>query len=228
MHAQIADSGLLNTQIVHTAIWISLWKLYFSSAAAAWLGSHRALHCALAWRRIACAIFGHLTCRRRGRLVTNRQLGWHHSWRRGGWCRRRLRCLIELISFADAPPAGLVRTKPRCTLQAHDVAIEVAQHFGKIVVKSVFCEVWFCSDCRRYIMNEVAVEDHYFGSLKTDNLAARLSTRHHERPKGAIGPKLSRAYHVVFKNVGTKFNFCVGSPAEFSARFRRKNLDGLH
>ena len=163
-----------------------------------------------------------------------RQRGGHHSsrllaqWRRSGWCRRRRRSLVELISFADAPPAGLVRTKPRCTLQAHDVAIEVAQHFGKIVVKSVFCEVWFCSDCRRYIMNEVAVEDHYFGSLKTDNLAARLSTRHHERPKGAIGPKLSRAYHVVFKNVGTKFNFCVGSPAEFSARFRRKNLDGLH
>ena len=53
-------------------------------------------------------------------------------WRRNGWCRRRLRSLVELISIADATPAGLVRTKPRCKLQAHDVAIEVAQHFGKI------------------------------------------------------------------------------------------------
>ena len=45
--------------------------------------------------------------------------------------------VVELISFADASPTGSVRTKPRCTLQAHDVAIEVAQHFEKIVVKSV-------------------------------------------------------------------------------------------
>ena len=77
-----------------------------------------------------------------------RQRGGHHSswqlaqWRRSGWCRRRRRSLVELISFADAPPAGLVRTKPRCTLQAHDVAIEVAQHFGKFIVKPVFGEVW--------------------------------------------------------------------------------------
>ena len=30
------------------------------------------------------------------------------------------------VAFADSPPAGLVRTKPRCTLQALDVAIEEA------------------------------------------------------------------------------------------------------
>ena len=89
----------------------------------------------------ADASFRTITGRRRGRLV-----GWVHTilpccWRRSCWCRRRgrrrRRSLVELISFADAPPSGLVRTKPRCTLQAHDVAIEVAQHFEKIVVKSV-------------------------------------------------------------------------------------------
>ena len=47
-------------------IWISSWTLYFSSAAAAWLRSRRALHSALAGR---CASFGTLTCSRRGRLV---------------------------------------------------------------------------------------------------------------------------------------------------------------
>ena len=46
--------------------------------------------------------------------------------------------VVELISCPDSPPAGLVRTKPRCTLQAHNVAIEEAQHFRKIAVKSAF------------------------------------------------------------------------------------------
>ena len=46
--------------------------------------------------------------------------------------------VVELISCPDSPPARLVRTKPRCTLQAHNVAIEEAQHFRKIAVKSVF------------------------------------------------------------------------------------------
>ena len=81
-------------------------------------------------------------------------------------------CVVELISFADSPPGGLVRTKPRCTLQAHNVAIEEAQHFRKIAEKSVF-SVWFRSDCRHDIIYEVAVEDSCFGSLKTDALAAR-------------------------------------------------------
>ena len=67
-------------------------------------------------------------------------------------------CVVELISFA---------------LQAHNVAIEEAQHFRKITVKSVFGEVWFRSDCQHAIINEVAVEDSCFGSLKTDALAAR-------------------------------------------------------
>ena len=77
--------------------------------------------------------------------------------------------VVELISCPDSPPAGLVRTKPRCTLQAHNVAIEEAQHFRKISVKSVFgkvCSVWFRSDCRRDIINEVAVEDRCFGSKR--------------------------------------------------------------
>ena len=161
---KIAFSGLLNAQIARTAIWISLWKLYFSSAAAAWLGSRRARHGALAGRRIAGASFGTLTGRRRGRLVSGAGTILPGCWRRSGWCRRRRRSLVELISFADAPPAGLVRTKPRCTLQAHDVAIEEAQHFRKIAVKSVFGEVWFRSDCRREIICEVAVEDSCFAA----------------------------------------------------------------
>ena len=128
-------------------------KLYFSSAAAAWLRSCRARHGALAWLRIAGLSFGTRTgtSRRRGRLLGGAGsilLGClrRSGWRRSGWRRWLQGSLVELISFADAPPAGLVRTKPRCTLQAHDVAIEVAQHFEKIVVKSVFAEAWFCRD----------------------------------------------------------------------------------
>ena len=126
-----ADFWLLNAQIERTAIWISSWKLYFSSAAAAWFGSRRALHGALAGRRIAGASFGTLTCRRRGKLVSGAGTILPGCWRRSGWCRRRRRSLVELtgISFAYAPPAGLVQTKCRCTLKAHHVALEVAQHF---------------------------------------------------------------------------------------------------
>ena len=131
---KIADSWLLNAQIARTAIWISSWKLYFSSAAAAWLGSRRAQHGALAGRRIAGAVFGTLTGRRRGRLVSGAGTILPCCWPRSGWCRLRWRSLVELISFVDAPPAGLVQTRPRCNLQAHDVVIEVAQQFGKIVV----------------------------------------------------------------------------------------------
>ena len=52
---KIAYSWLLNAQIARTVIWISSWKLYFSSAAAAWLGSRQARHSALAGRRMASA-----------------------------------------------------------------------------------------------------------------------------------------------------------------------------
>ena len=61
---EIVYSGLLNAQIARTAIWISSWKLYFSSAAADWLRNRRSRHGALAG-----ASFGTLTCRRRGMLV---------------------------------------------------------------------------------------------------------------------------------------------------------------
>ena len=134
---------------------------------AAWLRSRRGRHGALTGRRIAGTSFGTLARRRRGRLVG--RAGGAGTippccWRRSGWClrrdRRRLHCLVKLISFADA---GLVRMKPRCTLQAHNVAIEEAQHFRKIAVKSVLGEVWFRSDCRRDVRNEVAV-DRYFGN----------------------------------------------------------------
>ena len=113
---KIAYSGLLNAQIARTVIWKSSWKLYFSQA---WLRSRRARHGAL---RIAGASFGTLTSRRRGRLIGGAGTILPDCWRRS--------------TFSDAPPSGLVRTKPRCTLQAHDVAIEEAQHFGKIFVKS--------------------------------------------------------------------------------------------
>ena len=66
---KIAYSGLLNAQISSTVIWLSSWKLYFSSTAAAWLRSRLVHHCALAWRRIASGSFCTLTDRRRGRLV---------------------------------------------------------------------------------------------------------------------------------------------------------------
>ena len=86
-----------------------------------------------------------------------RRQGCHHSPLPGCWRRRRdlrrRRSLVELISFAYSPPAWLVRTKPRCTLQAHNVATSEAQRFRTIAVKSVFGEVWFRSDCRRDIIN---------------------------------------------------------------------------
>ena len=78
-----ADFWLLNAQIERTAIWISSWKLYFSSAAAAWFGSRRALHGALAGRRIAGASFGTLTCRRRGKLVSGAGTILPGCWRSG-------------------------------------------------------------------------------------------------------------------------------------------------
>ena len=132
-------------KIARTAIWTSSWKLYFSTLRSRW-----ARHGALAGRRIAVASVGTLTGKRRGRLVGGAGTILPCCWRRSGWCRRRgrrrRRSLVELNSFADAPPAGLVQTKPRCALQPHDVAIEVAQHFGKIFVTSVFGEVWFRRD----------------------------------------------------------------------------------
>ena len=67
---KIAYSGLLNAQIARTVIWIRSWEFYFSSAAAAWLRSRRALHGVLAGRRIAGDSFGTLTGRRRGRLLS--------------------------------------------------------------------------------------------------------------------------------------------------------------
>ena len=57
---KIAYSWLLNAQIACTASWISTWKLYFSSAVAAWLRSRRSRH---------GAGLGTLTSRRRGMLV---------------------------------------------------------------------------------------------------------------------------------------------------------------
>ena len=124
---------LLNAQIVCTTNWTSTQKLYFSSAAAAWLTSRCSWH---------GASFGTLTCRS---LVWDaRRRGRHHSpfcWRRSCWCLRR--------GWLRRPPSGSVQTKPRSTVQAHDVAIEVAQHFEKIVVKSVFGEGCFRRDCRR-------------------------------------------------------------------------------
>ena len=151
---KIAYSRLFNAPIARTATWIriSSWKLYFLSVVATWLSSRRSRHGALAGRRIVGASFGTLTGRRRGRLVGG--VGTIHPccWRRGCqcWCQRRglwhLRSLVQPISFADAPSTGLVGTKPRCASHAHDAAIEVAQHFGKIVVKSVFGNVWFRHD----------------------------------------------------------------------------------
>ena len=72
MH-KIAYSGIFNAQIASTVIcqWISSWKLYFSSAAAAWLRSRQAWRGALAGRRIAGASFATLTL----------QEAWEARWR---------------------------------------------------------------------------------------------------------------------------------------------------
>ena len=122
------------------------WKLLFSSAAGGLDLKHQG-----AARRPRRA-----QDRRRQLRHPHRQEAWEA---RRHWCRRRglrSRCsLVELIYFADSPPVGLVRMKPRCTLQAQDVAIEEAQHFEKNVVKSVFGE--FCLSL----------------------VPSRLSTRHH-------------------------------------------------
>ena len=144
---RIAYSWLLNAQITRTAIWISIRKLYISSAAA-WLISRRSRH---------GASFGTLTGRRRGMLVGGAGTILPSCWRRSCWCRRRgwrrRGSLVELISLRLCwrPPLGSVRTKLRGTVQAHDVPTKVAQHFVKVFVKSVFGEGCFRRDWRRDI-----------------------------------------------------------------------------
>ena len=83
---------------------------------------------------------------------------WHPHWpeawdaRRRGWHHYYLLLAQELLVQEDGqaapgqpcwthllcwlPPTGSVQTKPRCTIKAHNVAVEVAQHFEKIIVKS--------------------------------------------------------------------------------------------
>ena len=98
---KIAYSGLLNAQIEHTVIMSDLDKLMealFFTTAVAWLGSRRALHGALAGRKIAGASFSTLTGRRHVRLI-----GWEGTilpccWRRSCWCLLRWRSLVELCS----------------------------------------------------------------------------------------------------------------------------------
>ena len=150
---KIAFSCLLNAQIARTAIWISSWTLYFfiCGVGSSWL----------AWR----ARLRQLGHPHRAEAWDDRRRGEHHSplllvqellvpveglAAQGS--------LVELISFAYAPPTGLVWTKLRCTLQAHNVAIGVAQHFGKVVVKSVFSEGCF----RRYWRRDI---EFYSSSL---------------------------------------------------------------
>ena len=99
-------SGLLNAQISSTAIWISSWKLYFSSAAAAWLRSRRSRHGALAGprRRIAADSPAPASAPSQAGGVRGSLAGRAtFSPAAGCWCRRRgrprRRSLVELISF---------------------------------------------------------------------------------------------------------------------------------
>ena len=169
------ESWLLNAQITRTVIWISSWSFIIFTAAAAWLRSWRALHGALVTglvgRRIAGASFCTLTCQRRGRLMmliggagTILPCCWRRSvWRLLPWHSLPL---PRLISFDEASPAGLVLTKHRCTLQVHYVAIEVAQHLGKIIVKLVSSEIWFHREWLCDIIYKVPVQYRCFGSQR--------------------------------------------------------------
>ena len=131
MHAQNCWFLALEYSIARTLIWISSWKLYFSPRRlpglnVAWLAQCpcRAQDCLLP------ASFSTLAGKRRARLVGGAGTILPCCWSRSCWClrrglrRRHKRCsLVELISFADAPPAGLVQTKLRFTLQAHDYSL---------------------------------------------------------------------------------------------------------
>ena len=75
-----------------------------------------------------------------------------------------------LLNPSSLPTRLLPGWSERSPDAPSNVAIEEAQHFEKIVVKSVFGEVWFRSDCRHDIINEVA-DDNL--PLKTDALTAR-------------------------------------------------------
>ena len=119
------------------------------TVAATWLRSRRARHSAIAGRRIAApglapspegGVGG--SSARRAPFSPAAGAGAAGAGSAGAALLNSSPLLTRLLEA----PAGLVRTKPRCTLQALDVAIEVAQHFEKIVVNSVFCEVWFCRD----------------------------------------------------------------------------------
>ena len=131
----IAYSGLLNAQIARTAIWTSSWKLYFSSAAAASLRSRRALHGALAWRRIAGTSIGTLTGRRRGRLIGGADTIHPNCCRCSGAGAAGAGCAGAAL--LNSSPL-LMRLLQGCPNEAHmhppsprwhDVAIEVVQQF---------------------------------------------------------------------------------------------------
>ena len=167
---KIADSGLLNAQIARTAIWISSWKLYLSSAAAVWLaaagrGTAPSPGAGSPAPASSPSPAGGVGSSSAGRAPFSPAAGAGEvPVAPAQPCRTHLLCR-RASCRAGAPPAGLVRTKPRCTsLQAHDVVMEVAQHFGKNIVKSVFGEVWFRSDSRRDIITKLP--------LKTVALAA--------------------------------------------------------
>ena len=148
------------------------FDFHLSPLLAAWLRSRRALHDALAERRIAGASFGTLTGRMRGKLV-----GWAGTilpccWRRSNCCAS-----AALLNSPQAPfpthlsylLAGLV---PGWSERSPDAPSKptmlTERHFEKFVVKSVFGEV--CSDCRRDIINEDAIEDLCFGSKRLQAL----------------------------------------------------------
>ena len=125
MHAQ--NCLFLDAQIEHTMIWISSWKLYFSPLRLPGLEVGRHGLGALAGSTISCTSFCTVTGLRRGRFAGGQGTILPCCWRRSDWRLRRWSSLVEFISFDDAPPAGLVQAKHRCTVQAHVVDIEVAQ-----------------------------------------------------------------------------------------------------
>ena len=162
---KIADFGLLNAEIARTAIWISSWKLYLSSAAAVWLaaagrGTAPSPGAGSPAPASSPSPAGGVGSSSAGRGPSPRLLAQELlvPVAPAQPCRTHLLCR-RASCRAGAPPAALVRTKPRCTsLQAHDVVMEVSQHFRKNIVKSVFGEVWFSSDSRRYIITKLPLK----------------------------------------------------------------------
>ena len=130
--------------------WISPWKLYFSSRIPRPAASRRALHGALAGRRIAgaslCTLSGRKTWEARRAPFSPVAGAGAAGASAGGGAGGASAALLNSSPLPTRLLPGWSERNPDAPPK-DNVAIEEAEHFIEIVVKSLFGEVWFRSDC---------------------------------------------------------------------------------